>query len=114
MYGSVTDSDVIGENFLLQNCSFKILPVAYRILSITIHNIVEFSGIEEPKPESLGRNLFVESSEPFKIVRKNGRSLIIQFHYLPIPDTIAKLGGKKGGALVLDSTLYRSLSIQQI
>jgi hypothetical protein len=106
IYGSVTDSDFIGDELssaklFLQDPSLAIQDIEYRN-----PHIVEFSGIEEPKPESLGQIFLVESSEPFKIVKEERKKFdhAVSTIYQSLTRS-RNLDGKKGGAHVLTPLL---------
>jgi SWI/SNF-related matrix-associated actin-dependent regulator of chromatin subfamily A3 len=106
MYGSVTDSDVIGEELSSAKLFLQDPTRGVQDIEYCNPHIVEFSGIEEPKPENLGRNLFVESSEPFKIVREERKKFdhTVSTIYQSLTRS-RNLEGKKGGALVLTPLL---------
>ncbi len=106
IYGSVTDLNVIGEE--LSSAKLFLQDPSRAIENIEYHNphTVEFLGIEEPKPESLGQNFLGGPSEPFKIVKEERKKFdhAVSTIYQSLTRS-RNLEGKKGGAHVLTPLL---------
>lgn len=106
IYGSIVDSDVIGHELssaklFLQDPTQTLQDVEY-----CNPHIVEFSGIEEPRPESLGHYFPVEPSEPLKTMKKERKTFddTVSNIYQSLTRS-RNLEGKKGGAHVLTPLL---------